>query len=308
MAKRRKLDDELVRRGLADSPEDARELVNSGLVLVSVAVAFKRARMVRPGEPVRVAGQTSRFVSRGGQKLDAALSHFGIEATGMWCIDVGASTGGFTDCLLQRGSAKVAAIDVGKGLLHERIASSPNVEVFEGVNARHLNPEDVGGPADLVCADVSFISLKTLMRVLASLTQQGGELILLIKPQFEASRLEADRGGGVIRSPSTWESVITEVALSAVSEGLHPSGVMASPIKGAQGNVEFFLHALRGFAKETPYDALDESPEGETGETGETGASSASSEPALAQPQRPSLSPALLEAIQLAAYSAAEEA
>ncbi len=304
MAKRRKLEDELVRRGLADSPEDARELVNSGLVLVSGAVALKPARMVRPGESVRVAGQTSRFVSRGGQKLDAALSHFGIEVTGMRCIDVGASTGGFSDCLLQRGSAKVTAIDVGKALLHERIASSPNVEVFEGVNARYLNPEDVGGPADLVCADVSFISLKTLMRVLAGLTQPGGELILLIKPQFEASRLEADRGGGVIRSPSTWESVITEVALSAVSEGLHPSGVMASPIKGAQGNVEFFLHALRGFAKETPYDLLVVSPEGESSETGKTGESG---ETAPAQPPQPSLSPALLKAIRLAAYSAAEE-
>lgn len=295
MAKRRKLEDELVRRGLADSPEDARELVDSGLVLVSGAVAFKPARMVRPSESVRVAGQTSRFVSRGGQKLDAALSHFGIEVTGMRCIDVGASTGGFSDCLLQRNSAKVTAIDVGKGLLHERIACSPNVEVFEGVNARYLNPEDVGGPADLVCADVSFISLKTLMSVLANLTQRGGDLILLIKPQFEASRLEADQGGGVIRSPSTWARVITEVALSAVSEGLHPSGVMASPLKGAQGNVEFFLHALRGFSEETPYEAVDKPSESE------------SSEAALAQTPKLSLSPSLLEAIDLAAYSAAEE-
>ena len=291
--RRRRLDDELVRRGLADSLDEARELVASSLVLVSGAVALKPARLVRPGEAVRVAGQTPRFVSRGGEKLDAALLHFEVDPTGLSCIDVGSSTGGFSDCLLQRGAAKVTAIDVGKGLLHERVGSSPNVEVLEGVNARHLNPEDVGDPADLLCADVSFISLKVLMGVLAHLTQAGGELLLLVKPQFEADRAEADRGGGVIRSPSIWARVLEEVALSAVQEGLFPAGVMASPITGAQGNVEFFLHVLRGLGKGTP--RRGEAPDDESIGT------------ALAQTPQLDLSPALLEAIRTTVCSAAEE-
>ncbi len=230
---------------MAPDMERSQQMVRSGLVLVNGSATRKPERLVQPGDAIRVPA-TPRFVSRGGYKLEAALGRFGIDVAGLRCIDVGSSTGGFSDCLLQRGASELVAVDVGRALLHERVASSPAVEVCEGVNARFLRAEDVGGPADLVCADVSFISLKALMPALSRLSRPGAHLVLLVKPQFEASRREVERGGGVILESEVWRRVLGEVADSAESAGLSPVGVVPSPITGARGNVEFFLHVLAG--------------------------------------------------------------
>ena len=240
-SRRRYLDAELVRRRLAPGPEAARRLVESGVVTVNGAIAERPARLVAPGDALEVL-RRPRFVSRGGEKLDGALDALGVAVAGRRCIDVGASTGGFTDCLLQRGAVRVVAVDVGRAQLHERLRASPAVQCLEGVNVRHLRPAEAGGPADLVSADLSFISLRLVMGHLAALTKPGGDLIVLVKPQFEAERREASRGRGVIRSPEVWRRVLTGVAQAATSEGLAPQAVVVADPPGTQGNAEFFLH------------------------------------------------------------------
>ena len=224
--------------------------MNSGLVLVNGAVALNPANQVHASAAVRLAGAAPKYVSRGGHKLAFALERFKVDVTGLRCIDVGASTGGFSDCLLQEGAAHVVAVDVGRGLLHERISSSPDIEVLDRVNIRWLTPQQVGGPVDLVCVDVSFIGLGDVMPSLARLSRPGGELLLLVKPQFEASRRESDRSAGVIRDPNIWRRALEKVACSASQAHLTPSGVAPCPVLGAQGNQEFFLHALRGITGE----------------------------------------------------------
>lgn len=243
-SRRRRLDAELVRRGLAPSREEARRLVESGAVTVNGATAERAARAVLPGDALEVL-RPARFVSRGGEKLDGALTGLDLDVTGLRCIDVGASTGGFTDCLLQRGAAEVVAIDVGRAQLHERLRASPKVRVLEGVNARHVTPGDVGGPVEFVTADLSFISLRLVMERLAAMTAPGGDLLVLVKPQFEAGRREAARGRGVIRSPDVWRRVLTEVGQAAAAEGLAPQAVVVADPPGARGNAEFFLHCRR---------------------------------------------------------------
>ena len=229
---------------MASGCEAARRLVEAGAVTVNGAVAEQVARLVHPGDALEVLVRP-RFVSRGGEKLDGALAALGVAVAGRRCIDVGASTGGFTDCLLQRGAVRVVAVDVGRAQLHERLRASPAVQCLEGVNVRHLGPADVGGPADVVSADLSFISLRRVMGHLAALTKPGGDLIVLVKPQFEARRSEASRGRGVIRSPEVWRRVLTEVAQAATAEGLLPQAVVVADPPGAQGNAEFFLHCRR---------------------------------------------------------------
>ena len=229
---------------MASGCEAARRLVEAGAVTVNGAVAEQVARLVHPGDALEVLVRP-RFVSRGGEKLDGALDALGVAVAGRRCIDVGASTGGFTDCLLQRGAVRVVAVDVGRAQLHERLRASPAVQCLEGVNVRHLGPADVGGPADVVSADLSFISLRRVMGHLAALTKPGGDLIVLVKPQFEARRSEASRGRGVIRSPEVWRRVLTEVAQAATAEGLLPQAVVVADPPGAQGNAEFFLHCRR---------------------------------------------------------------
>lgn len=240
---RRRLDAELVRRHLAPSRARARELIEAGAVTVGGAPAGKPARLVGTGEPIVVAGPPARFVSRGGEKLEAALDTFGVEVAGRRVIDVGSSTGGFTDCLLQRGARTVVAVDVGRNQLHERLRADTRVDVHERTNVRHVDAEVLGGPAELLTADLSFISLRTVAPDLRRLLADDGELVVLVKPQFEAGKAEADRGRGVIRDPAIWRRALDSVATAVAGSGTAIMGVMPSPITGGDGNVEFLLHA-----------------------------------------------------------------
>jgi 23S rRNA (cytidine1920-2'-O)/16S rRNA (cytidine1409-2'-O)-methyltransferase len=230
-----------VRRGLAPSRDAARDAIAAGRVLVSGALADKASRLVDTAEEVALAGEPPRFVSRGGDKLDAALDAFDIDVTGRRALDAGASTGGFSDCLLQRGAAHVVALDVGHGQLHARLRADPRVTVRERMNVRHLAREDLGR-FDLVCADLSFISLRTVAAALVAVTDRAGDIVLLIKPQFEAGRAEASRGRGVIRDPRIWEKAIESVRTTYAALDAVMMGLMPSPLTGARGNVEFVGH------------------------------------------------------------------
>ncbi|MGA2522283.1 MAG: TlyA family RNA methyltransferase [Acidimicrobiales bacterium] len=256
-AVRRRLDTELVRRGLATSREAARALVECGAVQVAGTVADKPSRLVSPSEPVVVA-VGRRFVSRGGDKLDAALERFGVDVAGRRCLDAGASTGGFTDCLLQRGALSVLAVDVGFGQIDPTLRNDPRVRVLERTNVRTLGVEALeatrstaprreagaGAGFEVVVADLSFISLTTVAPVLAGvLAAPGADLVLLVKPQFEAGRVEASRGRGVIRDPGVRREALRKVASAYLSQGATIMGVMASPVLGPAGNAEFLLRA-----------------------------------------------------------------
>ena len=241
---RRCRDAALVRRGLADSRAHARVLIESGKVLVGGAPAAKAARQVDAGEPVIVVGDGPRFVGRGGEKLAGALEQFGLDPSGARVLDAGASTGGFTDALLQNGADSVVALDVGHGQLHERLRNDVRVTVLERTNLRHVDPGDLG-PFDAAVADLSFISLTKVMGVLVGCCRDGGWLVLLVKPQFEADRREASRGRGVISDPSLWEQAVQEVVHSAEEHGASVLGLAVSPLRGADGNVEFLLHLAK---------------------------------------------------------------
>lgn len=240
-----------MRRGLASSRQRAQADIAAGRVTVGGAPADKPARLVAPDEPIVVLGPPPRFVGRGGEKLDAALEAFDITVEGRRAVDLGASTGGFTDALLQRGAASVAAVDVGYGQLHERLRSDPRVEVLERTNARDLEPRQMGDDVTLLVADLSFISLRTVAAAMVGVVAPGADLVLLVKPQFEAGRQEAARGRGVITDPSIWRRVLEEVAAALVALGPAIMGIMASPITGADGNVEFLVHARVQPAKPT---------------------------------------------------------
>jgi 23S rRNA (cytidine1920-2'-O)/16S rRNA (cytidine1409-2'-O)-methyltransferase len=232
-----------VRRGLASSRQQAQADIAAGRVTVGGAPAAKPTRLVAPGEPIRVLGPAPRFVGRGGEKLTAALDRFDVGVNGRRAYDLGASTGGFTDCLLQRGAASVVAVDVGYGQLHERLRAHPRVELHERTNIRAVRPGDLGEPADVLVADLSFISLRTVLAGALSLGVPGADVVLLVKPQFEAGREEAARGKGVITDPVVWRRVLEEVADALEGLGAAIMGAMASPLTGADGNVEFLLHA-----------------------------------------------------------------
>lgn len=223
----------------------AQELVEASKVLVSGAIADKPNRLVSPADPVILAVEKSRFVSRGGDKLQAAIDAFKIVVTGSRVIDAGASTGGFTDCVLQNGAAIVVAVDVGHGQMHERIRRDERVKVWERTNVRNVCVDEIGGPADLVVADLSFISLRTVLSKLVDFLEQQGDLVMLVKPQFEASRKEADRSRGVIRDPKVWQRVLHEVATAADDAGLTVVGLIHSPLLGGNGNSEFLMHARK---------------------------------------------------------------
>lgn len=239
---RRRLDTELVRRGLARSRTHAAEAVQSGRVLVAGAPALSVSRQVRPDEPITVAGPPARFVSRGGEKLDAAIRAFGVDVTGRRCLDAGASTGGFTDCLLQHGAAHVVAVDVGHGQLAWDIRNDARVTVLDRTNVRDL--ASIGEPAQVCVADLSFISLRLVANALARLTTDHATFLLLVKPQFEAGR---DRVGkrGIVRDPAVHLDVLRDVVAGLAPAGLVAHGVIASPLRGADGNLEFVLHATK---------------------------------------------------------------
>ena len=198
--------------------------------------------------PLVVTGPPARFVGRGGEKLDAALEHFGIDVMGRRALDVGASTGGFTDCLLARGAAHVVALDVGHGQLHPRLRDDPRVTVLERTNVRSVTAATIGGPAELIVVDVSFISLTVVIPVLVELCQPGSSMVLLVKPQFEAGRAEVGRGKGVVSDPAVHQRVREEIEAAARAAGCTVVGWMESPIRGARGNREFLVHLVTGEA------------------------------------------------------------
>jgi 23S rRNA (cytidine1920-2'-O)/16S rRNA (cytidine1409-2'-O)-methyltransferase len=241
-AMRRRLDLELVRRGLTESRARAQEAIEAGLVLVSGARADRPGRLVSPDEPVHLEASPSRYVSRGGDKLAAALDRFAVDVAGLRALDAGASTGGFTDCLLQRGAASVIAVDVGTAQLAWSLRNDVRVTVRERCNVRHLTLADVGGvPVELVVADLSFISLRLVAPALAGVARDGADAVLLIKPQFEAGRGQVRRGG-LVTDPAVHRSVLEQVTGALAGDGLVPLAVMPSPLRGASGNVEFLGH------------------------------------------------------------------
>lgn len=187
-------------------------------------------------------GPPARFVGRGGDKLAAALERFAIEPAGARCLDAGASTGGFTDALLQAGAASVVAVDVGRAQLHERLRADPRVESREQTDVRTVGVDDLGGPVDVVVADLSFISIRTVIGHLVALTADDGDLVVLVKPQFEAGRAEVSRGRGVIRDPEIWRIVLAETVVSITGAGAVIMEAMVSPLRGAEGNAEFLMH------------------------------------------------------------------
>ncbi len=237
---RRRLDRLLVERGLAPTRERAQALILAGRVEVAGLRAEKAGAPVDADAELSVAGPEHPYVSRGGVKLAAALDAFALDPSGLVCLDVGASTGGFTDCLLQRGAARVYAVDVGHGQLDARLRGDPRVVVRERVNARRLSAEDVPEPVDLAVADVSFISLRLILPSVVARVRPGGAAVLLVKPQFEAGRGEVPRGG-VVRSEQTRRRVVSEIEAAARELGLEPIGARPSPILGARGNAEFLL-------------------------------------------------------------------
>ena len=243
MAARRRLDLDLVASGAAPSRAAANELITAGRVHVNGAVADKPARLIAPFDNVLVVGPPARFVGRGGEKLDAALTHFGIDVTGARFLDCGASTGGFTDCLLQRGAAHVVALDVGHGQLHPKLRDDPRVTVLERTNIRASDSSTIGGPVDGVVVDVSFISLTAIIPALVGVCQPGSPMVMLVKPQFEAGRAEVSKGRGIITDPVVHERVREEVAAALHQAGCRIDGWMESPIRGGEGNLEFLVHA-----------------------------------------------------------------
>jgi 23S rRNA (cytidine1920-2'-O)/16S rRNA (cytidine1409-2'-O)-methyltransferase len=243
VARRQRLDAELVRRQLVESRTDASRAVEAGRVLVNGAVADKASRQVHAGDAVVLKGPPARFVSRGGEKLDAALAAFGLDVSGWRVLDAGASTGGFTDCLLQRGAASVVALDVGHGQLHPRIRNDARVTVLERFHVRDVRPEVIAGPVQLVTADLSFISVTRVLAALIGACEPGGHLVLLVKPQFEAGKVEVSRGHGVITDPAIHERVRGEVEAALTGAGCCVLGWVDSPIYGGDGNRELLVHA-----------------------------------------------------------------
>jgi 23S rRNA (cytidine1920-2'-O)/16S rRNA (cytidine1409-2'-O)-methyltransferase len=235
-----------VRRGLARSRSEAAVLVDARHVLVGGAYADKSARLVSAAEAIELVGDLPRYVGRGGVKLQGALAEFGIDPEGRRCLDAGSSTGGFTDCLLQHGARHVVAVDVGRGQLHPRLRSDAAVDVREQTDIRSVTVAALDAPVDLVVADLSFIGLAVVLPALLALVDDGGDLVLLVKPQFEAGAAAAGRGKGVIRDPVVWERVLIEAMESVAHHGAAMMGAMVSPLRGAAGNVEFFVHARRG--------------------------------------------------------------
>jgi 23S rRNA (cytidine1920-2'-O)/16S rRNA (cytidine1409-2'-O)-methyltransferase len=236
-----RIDKLLVERGLADSRTKAQALIMAGVVLVNEQRVAKPSDVTPLDAQIRIKGAddpTSRYVGRGGVKLEAALREFAIDVIGFACLDVGASTGGFTDCLLQHGAASVVALDVGHNQLDWRLRNDPRVTVREGANARYLKPDEFDSKFDLAVMDVSFISATKVIPAIVPLLIDAGLLIVLIKPQFEVGRGEVG-SGGIVRDPAKHARVIAEVNKAAASLALNSCGLVESPLLGADGNREF---------------------------------------------------------------------
>ncbi len=253
MTVRRRLDAELVRRGLLGSRRQAVEAIAAGRVRVAGSPATARRRgWSAPTNRSSSSAKPPRFVSRGGEKLAAALERFRVDVAGRRALDAGASTGGFTDCLLQAGAAHVDAVDVGRGQLAWALRDDPRVTVRERTNVRALGPDDLGGLVDVTVADLSFISLVTVAPALARCTRPDGDFVLLVKPQFEAGRARIGKGG-IVRDPDVHRAVLHEVRDGLRDASLFVIDVMASPLRGADGNVEFLVRCdARGPALDDP--------------------------------------------------------
>jgi 23S rRNA (cytidine1920-2'-O)/16S rRNA (cytidine1409-2'-O)-methyltransferase len=235
-----RLDQLVVEKGLAPSRERARALILAGQVLVAGTPITKAGTAVADDAAVELVAPDHPYVGRGGIKLAHALDTFSIAVSGRECLDIGASTGGFTDVLLQRGAARVVALDVGHGQIDWTLRNDPRVIVVEKFNARHLTSADLPGPLDLVVIDVSFISLRQIFPVIPPLLGAGADVVALVKPQFEAGRSEVRKG--VIHDASVHDRVLADVSAAAAAIGLTPTGSTPSPITGQKGNVEFLLH------------------------------------------------------------------
>jgi 23S rRNA (cytidine1920-2'-O)/16S rRNA (cytidine1409-2'-O)-methyltransferase len=232
----------LVARGLAASPAQAQALIMAGEVTSGDHRLDKPGALLAPDAPLAVAPRP-RFVSRGGDKLDFALGALGVDVTGLVCLDVGASTGGFTDCLLQRSAARVYTVDVGYGQLADKLRRDPRVDVRERVNAREIQPADFDPAPDLVVVDASFIGLGKLLPAIARVLRPDGALVALVKPQFEAGREAASRGHGVIRDEETRLEAIAQARRAVEDAGFTVLGEIDSAVHGPKGNVERFVHA-----------------------------------------------------------------
>lgn len=252
--KKVRLDVLMVERGLVESRQQAQRLIMAGEVFIGESRADKPAQAVSPDVSVHVRAPLP-FVSRGGLKLDAALNQFSLNVAGYVCADVGASTGGFTDCMLQRGAAKVYAIDVGYGQLDWRLRQDARVVVMERVNARFL--ETLPEPIDLAVIDVSFISLDIILPAVLGWLKDAGQIVALIKPQFEAGREQVGKGG-VVRDPAIHRQVLSQVLNWAVAHALQPVGLMPSPITGPAGNVEFLVHLRQASEPGAPVESMVE--------------------------------------------------
>ena len=239
-AGKRRIDQLLVDRGLAASRERAQAMIIAGYVRADGQRIDKPGHTVPANAGIEVVGRL-RYVSRGGLKLEAAVEHFGIEVADKVCLDIGSSTGGFTDCLLQHGAARVYAFDVGEGQLDWKLRNDSRVIVREGVNARYLQPADVAEPVDLAVCDVSFISVTLILPVLPALLRSPGAIVVLIKPQFEVGRNQVGKGG-IVRDPALHTEVCARIEAAVRALGFR-TAIMESPILGAEGNREFLLYA-----------------------------------------------------------------
>jgi 23S rRNA (cytidine1920-2'-O)/16S rRNA (cytidine1409-2'-O)-methyltransferase len=237
---KKRIDQLIVDLGLADSRQKAQALILAGEVMVNGQRAEKAGQMVAADSNVAI-GQLPPFVGRGGLKMQAAIEQFHIDVKGKVCLDIGSSTGGFTDCLLQNGAARVHAVDVGTNQLDWKLRSDPRVVVHEQLNARYLKPEDIGELCDLAVCDVSFISVALILPVIPALLRENAEVVILVKPQFEVGRGEVGKGG-IVRDPELHEAVCRKIE-SAVRELGFRTAIIDSPILGAEGNREFLLHA-----------------------------------------------------------------
>mgnify|MGYP000391665093 CR=1 FL=1 len=236
-----RLDVLLVKRNLAESREKAKAVIMSGIVYVDGQKEDKAGSMFDETANVEVRGTTLKYVSRGGLKLEKAMTHFGVTLEGKICMDVGASTGGFTDCMLQNGAVKVYSVDVGHGQLAWKLRNDERVVCMEKTNIRYVTPEDLGEPVDFSSIDVSFISLTKVLGAIRAYLTDDGEIVALIKPQFEAGREKVGKKG-VVREKSTHHEVIEKVTEFAVSIGFSVLEITFSPIKGPEGNIEYLVH------------------------------------------------------------------
>jgi len=248
-----RLDQWLVAHGRAPSREKAQALIMAGAVTVNGRAADKPGRRVSPDALVVVHEPACPYASRGGLKLAHALRAFGVDVSGRTAVDLGASTGGFTDCLLQHGAARVYAVDVGRGQLAWRLRTDARVTLLEGVNARYLEPARAGGPCDLVTADLSFVGLRLIWETIRKLLRPRGDVIALVKPQFEAGRGHVGRGG-VVRDPAVHAVVLRDAIDAAHAHGLAAVAATPSPITGPAGNIEYLVHLRAAPAEPRPVD------------------------------------------------------